>query len=154
MKKTSLIIPIVALLILILFLTGCKTKTVYVPVHSTTTVTELLHDTIVEMRLQVFRDSVSVPDTVSRLENKYAYSTALWTSGRLSHSLGIKPVTIPVEIQYKEIVRTDSIDRPYPVPGPEKIVYRLRWWQEALAWLGALALAFIGFKIGKFFILR
>lgn len=147
MKKDHIVIIIILSLILLYFLTGCKAKTVYDPVHSTTTVTELLRDTIVDIRLQTFRDSVNIPDTLSRLENKYAYSTALWSSGRLSHSLGIKPVNIPVEIQYKEVIRVDSVAVPYPVVE-EKTVYRLRWWQESLMWIGIATFAFALLRAG------
>jgi hypothetical protein len=140
---------VVALLLLPL----CRcTKTVYVPVHSTTTVTEVQRDTTVEIRLTPYRDSTVVADTVSRLENSYAYSEARWLSGRLSHTLGIKSVPIPVKVHYKEILRTDSIHLPVPVPGAEKIVYRLRWWQEALVWMGVLFLLLCVWKIARYVI--
>lgn len=148
--KNHHIIAFAALLpILFYTLTGCKVKTVYVPVQSVTTVTETVRDTVLDVRLISYKDSVTVIDTLSYLENKYAYSSAIWSSGRLSHSLGIKPINIPVNIQYKEIVRTDSIPVPYPVPGPEKIVYRLRWWQEVLMWLGVAFVAFLILEIGR-----
>ena len=148
-KETKELIAtiIIVLFILLYLLTGCKTKTVYIPVHSTTTVTELRHDTIVEIQLLPYRDSVVVSDTVSRLENKYAHSEALWLSGKLSHSLTIKEVDIPLKIQYIETIRTDSIAVPYPVPGPEKVVFRLRWWQETLMWIGVLMTLIVGLKI-------
>jgi len=148
LNKSDLTLLIILLSLLVACaLSGCA-KTVYVPVQSTRTVTEIIRDTTVQVQLQTIRDSVTVADTLSRLENKYAYSSALWSNGLLSHSLGIKPVDIPIEIQYKEIIRTDSIAIPYPVPGADKIVYRQKWWQTALMWLGVLALAlFVGWII-------
>ena len=152
MKKVHLVILIVVLLAILYFVTGC-TKTVYVPVQSTRTVTEIIRDTTVQVQLQAIRDSATVADTLSRLENKYAYSDAIWSRGMLSHSLGIKPVDIPIEIQHKEIIRTDSIQIPYPVEV-EKIVYRVRWWQQALMWLGVALLALVGFKAARLFLER
>lgn len=144
--KDIAITVVIVLLILWYLLSGCKAKTIYVPVQSTTTITETIRDTVLDVRLQVFRDSVTVSDTVSRLDNKYAYSAAVWSSGRLSHTLGVKDVKIPVEIQYKEITRVDSLAVPYPVVE-EVIVYRLKWFQEALMWLGVILLVVAGLKV-------
>ena len=141
MKKdhlVSLIFILLAIAALLYTFAGCA-KTVYVPVQSTKTITETVHDTIVEVKLQTFRDSIVTPDTVSRLENKYSYSAALWSAGRLTHTLGVKDIDIPVTLQYIETVITDSIAVPYPVETV-KTEYRQRWWQEALMWLGVAAL--------------
>ena len=153
MKKGHLIILITVLLILLRSLTGCRAKTVYIPVHSATTVTELKHDTIVEIQLAPFRDSVVVSDTISRLENRYAHSEAIWLSGRLSHSLKIKDMQIPVKIQYLETIRTDSIQVAYPVEV-EKVVYRLKWWQETLMWAGVVLLIVTGVKLAFNYVKR
>lgn len=83
-----------------ILLSGCAPKIVYVPTETIRTVTEIVHDTTIQVKLDVIRDSVAVSDTFSRLSNKYAYSTAEWHSGLLNHSLTIKDVAIPVRIQY------------------------------------------------------
>ena len=133
------------------FLPGCSTKTVYVPVHSSSSVTELRRDTLVEVRLQPFRDSISTPDTFSILENRYAKSVALWSGHRLSHTLVIKGVPVPVKVEYIERFRTDSIAVPYPV---ERIVEKniLRWWQKVLMYAGGLLFVYSSVRIGRRFI--
>lgn len=128
--------PLFAILV-VLSLLSC-TRNVYVPVERKTTEHVFLRDTIVQTRLDVIRDSSSVRDTVSFLENKYAESSAHWSGGMLNHSLHIKPVTIPVKVQYVEKVRVDSIPVPYPEPYPvEKALSR---WQKTRMTIGDVAL--------------
>ena len=59
------------ILILLILLTGCKTK--YVPIETIKIQKEIIRDTIVQVELVPYRDTVSILDTVSHLENKYAY---------------------------------------------------------------------------------
>jgi hypothetical protein len=138
------------LFLLPLLLIGCRT--VYVPVESVHTVTQIVRDTIVQVELITFRDSVSIPDTLSRLENKYAVSYALWSGRRLNHSLSIKDVQIPIRIQYVDITRTDSVQVPYPV---EKIVrekYVTDWQRfrlRLLNWLVLAVVLYFGWKYRK-----
>ena len=136
-KKSQTILMII--IILIYFLSGCS-KTVYVPVHSSTIITEVVRDTVIDIRLETIRDSVTVADTISRLENKYACSVAQWSAGMLSHSLATKPVDIPVQIQYKEVIRIDSIAVPYPVIEIKE-VNRQKKWQKVFMNFGIIAFA-------------
>lgn len=140
--KQNVLVVLTLLLFLWWLLTGCRTKTVYVPVHSVTTVTETVRDTVIDVQLVPYKDSVTVRDTVSRLENPYASSVAVWSEGTLSHSLSVKDISVPVKTEYREIVRTDSIRVPYPV---DKIIEKnvLRWWQSALMWAGGSVLLLI-----------
>ncbi|MDD6210538.1 MAG: hypothetical protein PUB21_08040 [Bacteroidales bacterium] len=141
-RTHNLVIAIVVILFFWWLLTSCRVKTVFVPVHSTTTVTERVRDTIIDVQLVPYRDSVSVRDTVSRLENEYAYSNASWSDGVLSHSLGIKEGDIKTKVKVVEVFHTDSVPVPYPV---DRIVEKnvLRWWQECLMWAGVVALAYV-----------
>ena len=131
-----------------LFLPGCGTKSIYVPVRSASFVTETRRDTLIEVRLQPMRDSVTTLDTLNILENKYASSVALWSGGRLSHSLAMKEVPIPVKVEYIERLRTDSIAVPYPI---ERVVERniLRWWQKILMYAGGSIFAYLIVRVGK-----
>ena len=138
----------VALLVLMLcVLCGCQTKTVYVPVRSSSTLTEVRRDSLVYVHLPALRDSVSVPDTLSILTNSYASSIALWSGNRLSHSLTVRAAQVPVSVEYVERFRTDSIAVPYPV---ERVVEKnvLRWWQKALMYAGALLLICLIVRVG------
>lgn len=114
--------------ILFIILVGC-TKKIYVPVNSYHTITETVHDTIVDVKLDVIRDSIITDDTISVLSNKYATTTAIWANNRLSHSLTIKDITIPVKVEYKEKIINDSIQIPYPVKG-DPIKMPLNWYEK------------------------
>ena len=144
--KQNVIVSLALLILLWWLLTGCKAKTIYVPVHSSTTVTETVRDTVVEVRLVPYKDSVSVRDTMSRIENVYAYSTALWRGGMLSHTLGMKEDAIKAEVQVVEVVRRDTVSVPFAV---ERIVEKnvLRRWQRVLIWLGVGFVVFIGIRL-------
>ena len=98
---------------------GCTTKRVveYVPIEKKVTETVVLTDTVVDVHLVPYKDSVSVKDSTSYLKNEYAYSYASLRQGILHHSLGIFPLKpTPVKLQYTTKTRRDSI--PYAVPGP------------------------------------
>ena len=56
------------ILILLILLTGCKTK--YVPIETIKVQKEIIRDTVVQVELVPYRDTVSILDTVSHLENK------------------------------------------------------------------------------------
>lgn len=106
-------------------LVGCGTKRVveYIPVEKKTVETVVLKDTVLEVQLVPYKDSIAVRDTASYLENPYAYSRAQWKGGLLKHSLGIFPLKpFPYSVQMPIKVIRDSI--PYPVPGPVQYVER------------------------------
>jgi len=128
-------------------LCGCRTKTVYVPVRSSSTLTEVRRDSLVYVHLPALRDSVSASDTLSILENSYASSVALWSGNHLSHSLSVKAVQVPVRVEYVERFRTDSIAVPYPV---ERIIEKnvLRWWQKALMYAGVSLFIYLIVRLG------
>jgi hypothetical protein len=111
------------LLILLILLTGCKTK--YVPIETIKIQKEIIRDTIVQVELVPYKDTVSILDTVSHLENKYAYSDAEFSTGRLNHSLSIKPIKIPTKVQYVDRIRVDSI--PYKVEVTKEVNRLTRW---------------------------
>lgn len=114
--------------ILFILLVGC-TKKIYVPVNSYHTITETLHDTIIDVKLDVIRDSIITDDTISVLSNKYSKTTAKWSNNRLYHSLSINDITIPVRIEYKDRTVIDSIQVPYPVKG-DPIKMPLNWYEK------------------------
>lgn len=125
MKRTLHALFILFLLFMAFLLVGCKTKRVveYRTVEKKVTETVTVVDTLIEVQLVPYKETVSVPDSTSHLENPYAYSDASLQGGVLHHTLGIKPQNpIPVKIQTMEVVRIDSI--PYPVPGPTEYIER------------------------------
>lgn len=82
------------------------------------------------VELPVIVEKVVTLDTVSVLENKYAYSEALVSGGQLSHSLATKAVREPVLVE-KEIVYRDSVVFRDRVAREEIRVEReLNWWES------------------------
>lgn len=139
----------IVLLVFIAMFSGC-TRRVYVPVEHTTTVTELLVDTLVEVSLKEVHDTVTIHtsgcDTLSYLSNDYAYTFASLTDGKLGHSLGVFPnAKARDSIKVKHIIIRDSI--PYPVEVIKE--KKLSFWQSVKIEYGgfamgvAAALAFI-----------
>lgn len=120
---------------------SCQTKPPqYIPVETVRTVTETLRDTIIQVKLEIQRDTVAKPDTVSHLKNKYAESWARYEGGLLMHSLKILDVPIPVKTTVKETQKIDSIQVPYPVKGDTIYVEKkLSWWQTLFVWTGGVA---------------
>ena len=120
------------------------TRKVYVPMHTVTTITERLVDTVIKVSLQVYRDTITTPDTISHLANPYAESWAQVSGGLLRHSLTSSKTPIDVKVVYKDIVRVDSVSVPVPV---EKVVYvekKLSKWQSIRMRIGEIAMGSIG----------
>ena len=115
-------------------------KRIYVPIQTTTTITERLVDTVIKVNLQVYRDTVTTPDTLSYLSNPYAESYARVSGGMLHHSLSSSEKPINLKVVYKDIIRTDSVQIPYEV---EKLVYKekeLNTWQKTRMRAGEIAI--------------
>lgn len=147
-KINSIAIVVILLVMLIVTLCSCKTK--YVPVKETHVSKEILIDTVVNVVLVPYKDSIATKDTSNYIENKYAYSWAGWSNGMLFHSLAIKDVDIPVNIQYKDKIYSSIIPVPYPVVKEKQ----LSWWQKLKMNVGGfgiglmiLSLIYIAFKI-------
>jgi hypothetical protein len=120
MKKILFVLPL-------LFL-ACS-KTVYVPVNSAHYVDRVVKDTVVDVHLIPYHDSITTIDTSSVLENKYARSSASW-DGKLHHSLTVKSVPIPVKLKYIETHITDTIQVPYKLDVIKEIPAKLNWYQR------------------------
>lgn len=125
----------------ILILINACARKVYVPVEHKTIETVTLHDTVVKIQLDVIRDSVVMPDTISYLQNKYAESWVKCSEGNLHHSLSSKNTTLPINIQYKEIEKITEVPTPYPVEVVKYVEQKLSWWQKSTMWLGQIILA-------------
>ena len=135
-----------------ILLAGCAPRTVYVPVESVHTVIQVVRDTVIDVRLDVVHDSVTVRDTASFLENRYSSSYASFSSGFLSHSLNTKPVTIPVKVQFINTTTTDTIQVPYVVEKVVKVNYISSWQKtrlRVLNWLVLAVIVWLGWKYRK-----
>lgn len=125
---------------LCLFLVLSCAKRIYVPVQTTTTITERLVDTVIKVNLKVYRDTVTTPDTISHLTNPYGDSWARVSGGMLRHSLNSTEKPIDVKVVYKDVIKTDSVQIPVEV---EKLVYKekeLNTWQKTRMRAGEIAI--------------
>ncbi len=135
-------ISLIAVLCLIMAI-SCARR-IYVPVQTTTTITERLVDTVIKVNLQVYRDTITTPDTISHLVNHYGESWARVSGGLLRHSLTSSKDPINVKVVYKDIVRVDSIPVPVPVEKKVYIEKKLSQWQSIRMRIGEIAIGSVG----------
>lgn len=127
---------IICILSVLLFV-SCRARIQYVPVKSTEVMTVHLRDTTINTVLVPYRDSVSVPDTMSYLCNPYAESWAVWSGGRLNHSLNILPDTIPITLQVQDLYITRTVEIPIEVER------KLTKWEQFKMDVGGLAIGLL-----------
>ena len=130
MKKSERIYIFICLIILFIGLvglfSGCKSKTLYVPVESVKTEyrDKLIRDSIFQKELvriyqkgdTIFKDSI-----VYEYKNKFVKDT---------------------------VNLTDTIRVPYPVKGDTIEVNKLNWYQEACIWFTSLILVALALYLG------
>ncbi|NDW19786.1 hypothetical protein D0T53_12840 [Dysgonomonas sp. 216] len=115
-------------ILLLLSISGCKTKTVYVPVESFKT----------EYRDRLLKDSIHILDSVF-VERWNSNDTVYLTKEKYKYLYRDKLVR-------DTICKTDSIAVPYPVIETKE-VNRLHRWQQILMCIGVLFTGLMGYKI-------
>ena len=89
------------------------------------------------VQLPEVAERVTVLDTISVLENRFAKSEAVVAAGRLSHSLELKPARVPVTVPAEVVVRDSLVWRDRVV---EKEVERqLSSWERVKMGVGGYA---------------
>ena len=120
-------------LLLALGVVACGTVRPVTGVDSTKvevhTETRYVHDTAY-VELPVIIEKVATLDTASTLENTYAKSEAVVTNGILRHSLETKPVSVPVKVETKEVVRDSIVFRDRVQTQTVEVEKKLNWWQK------------------------
>lgn len=139
-KILLVLLAILAFVAMFVCFSGCASK-VYVPVERTTTVTEILRDTVVKIHLKTERDTITIEaegrDTTSYIENETHFSRATWKDGKLGHSLGTLPgAKLEETLKVKHVIIRDSV--PYPVPV--EVEKKLTFWQKAKIEYGGFAM--------------
>lgn len=133
---------IISVTIIFFSLFSCRSPK-YIPVETKTTETIEVIDTVHEVQLVPYRDSVTVKDTASFLCNEYAYSWARWDNGLLHHSLVIAPRN-PIII---EIPKTILHTRRETVPTIVEVEKKLNKWQRLKMDYGGYAIVILMFII-------
>ena len=113
--------------VLLFLLIGC-TKTVYVPVEHTKTITKTVVDTFVEIVTPPEKVINTTTDTTSVISTLYATSTAVVSNGLLTHELTQHARKDSVKAQTVYIHETDSVPYPMPYPAVEQYVPPGCWW--------------------------
>ena len=120
-------------LLLALGVVACGTVRPVTGVDSTKvevhTETRYVHDTAY-VELPVIIEKVATLDTTSTLENTYAKSEAVVANGILRHSLETKPVSVPVKVETKEVVRDSIVFRDRVQTQTVEVEKKLNWWQK------------------------
>lgn len=114
-------------------------STKYIPVESVRIDSVSIKDTIFEVKLIPYKDSVSTKDSTSFLSNNYAYSWARYNNGVLQHSLGIWPFAVTtIKVPYF-MERYIYIENPTIV----EVEKELSQWQKLKIELGGYAIGMI-----------
>ena len=131
MKKANRIqiLFIVILFTLLWFLTGCKSKNIYVPVESVK----------IEYRDKIQRDSIRLYDSIY-FEKYLKGDTVFITKEKYKYLYRDK-------ILKDSIFKVDSIRVPYPVIETKE-VNKLKWYQEACIWFTSLVLIALALYLG------
>lgn len=136
MKKVLYAISIIWFALAVLY--SCQ-STKYIPVESVRIDSVSIKDTVFEVKLIPYKDSVSTKDSTSFLSNKYAYSWARYSNGVLQHSLGIWPFAVTtIKVPYF-MERYIYIENPTIV----EVEKELSQWQKLKIELGGYAIGMI-----------
>lgn len=130
MKKSERIYIFICLIILFIGLvglfSGCKSKTLYVPVESVKTeyINKYQRDSIYikdSVMYKILGDTIYIEKYMYRYRDKAIHDT---------------------------IIKTDSVQVPYPVKGDTIEVNKLNWYQEACIWFTSLVLVALALYLG------
>ena len=86
-------------------------------------------------------------DTTSVLENKFSKSSAVISSGVLSHSLQTKPVKLPVEVKTETVYKDSLVYVDRIIREDVYIEKPLTGWQSAKMKIGGYSIALIAILI-------
>lgn len=129
---------VISIILFVSVFYSCK-STKYIPVESVRIDSVSIKDTVFEVTLVPYKDSVSTPDSTSFLSNKYAYSWARYSNGVLQHSLGIWPFAVTtIKVPYF-MERYIYIENPTVV----EVEKELSRWQKLKIELGGYAIGMI-----------
>ena len=113
------------------------------------TVVERVVDTAwISLPVEVTR--VETLDTVSVLENAFARSSAVVSSGVLQHSLETLPVSLPVEVEKEMFYRDSLVYRDRVVSVPVEVEKPLSLWQKFILRIGGVCFFLVAIYVAYF----
>ena len=113
------------------------------------TVVERVVDTAwVSLPVEVVQ--VETLDTVSVLENAFARSSAVVSSGVLQHSLETLPVSLPVEVEKEMVYRDSLVYRDRVVSVPVEVEKLLSLWQKFILRVGGVCFFLVAIYVAYF----
>ena len=123
-----------AIFVIALLLTACGVARPVLDQDNTKvevkTVVERVVDTAY-VELPVYVDRVETLDTLSRLENRLAVSTAIVSGGVLRHSLETKAISLPVPVESKIVYKDSIVFRDRVQTVTKEVEKPLSGWQQA-----------------------
>ena len=128
MRKASSILFILALLC-----TSCRTRTV------TREVPVVLNHTTENNTVSIVRDTLLMRDSVYHYVNGDTVRIERWNT---IYNHEVLHDTITAEVVREVPVQVTTTEQ---VEVPRK----LSWWQKTLMWLGALALVYLAYRVGR-----
>lgn len=93
---------------------------------------------------------VETLDTVSVLENAFARSSAVVSSGVLQHSLETLPVSLPVEVEKEMVYRDSLVYRDRVLSVPVEVEKPLSLWQKFILRVGGVCLFLVAIYVAYF----
>ena len=90
---------------------------------------------------------VETLDTVSVLENAFARSSAVVSSGVLQHSLETLPVSLPVEVEKEMVYRDSLVYRDRVVSVPVEVEKPLSWRQRFVLRYGGVCICLLAIYV-------
>ena len=136
------------LLIIGIILSSCSPRIVE-KVRTEIVEKEVLRDTTIYVPFEkVIQKNVTL-DTLSILDSKLAHSEALISNGVLTHTLEQKEAQIPVNVVYKDKIKTitDSVRIEVPVKGDTIIKEVVPKWAWYLLTLSVISVIYAGIRI-------
>jgi hypothetical protein len=115
--RKRFIIGVVASILFVILFAVCSscTRRIYIPVDRTTTVVKQLVDTVIQVELKEYHDTITIThngnDTLSYLSNAHGYSFASIEDGKLGHSLGTLPGTVVSQLIKDGFVEAVDIEQ-------------------------------------------
>lgn len=106
------------------------------------TVVERVVDTAY-VPLPVYVDRMETLDTLSRLENRLAVSTAVVSGGVLRHSLETKAISLPVPVESKIVYKDSIVFRDRVQTVTKEVEKPLSGWQQAKLRVGGVCFLLI-----------